>query len=132
MTVQALVLLMVSNISLFIGIIGILIILVGAIRGFHEYLFAHDKDFQQIRLTLGSHLILGLDFLVCKDIIDTLLLDTGDQFWQDLAGLIVVVSIRIVLTHVTQQEISQLHQGQIELETLRKRKKNKKESSTKK
>ena len=103
----------IEDTSLLIGIIGILIIFVGAVRGFAEYLFCRTKDFQEIRLTLGSHLILGLDFLVCKDIIDTILLDSVSVFWQDLAALITVVAIRIILTHFAQREIEELKKSKI-------------------
>ncbi len=104
----------IEEVSLVIGLIGIFIILVGALRGFAQYLLSLDNPefFQEIRLTLGSHLILGLDFLVCKDIIDTLLLDTGSQFIQDISSLIVIVAIRIILTFFTMKEIQDLKEFQ--------------------
>ena len=53
-------------------------------------------------------MLLGLDFLVCKDLIDTLLLDSGAEFWRDLAGLSIIVCIRIVLSVLAQKEIHEL------------------------
>jgi len=97
--------------SLLIGVIGILIIVWGALKAFLIFLRHHThEDFQHIRLELGSHVILGLDFLVGKDIIDTLLLDTGARFWEDLAGLGTVVAIRIILTHFMLKEIRELEE----------------------
>ena len=60
---------------------------------------------------MSRYLILGLDFLVAKDIIDTILLDinkAGQQAWLDLARLIVVVSIRIILNHFLEKELKEL------------------------
>ena len=103
----------ISWLSLLIGLIGILIIAKGAIKAFICFLGSHThEDFQSVRLTLGSHVILGLDFLVGKDIIDTLLLDTGVKFWEDLAGLVTVVSIRIILTHFMLKEIRELEEAE--------------------
>lgn len=103
------ILMLVSWLSLAIGLIGIMIIVWGAVKAFHMFLQHHKhEDFQHIRLEMGSHVILGLDFLVGKDIIDTLLLDTGTKFWEDLAGLGTVVAIRIILTHFMLKEIRDL------------------------
>lgn len=106
---QELILRLVENLSMLIGVVGIGVILVGALKGLYYYLVTKDEhNFQHVRLVLGSHIILGLDFMVGKDIIDTMLLDSGAEFWRDLAGLITVVVIRIVLTHFMLQEIRDL------------------------
>lgn len=103
----------VENLSLVIGAIGIVIIAVGAFKGLYHYVVTRDEhNFQHARLVLGSHIILGLDFMVGKDIIDTILLDSGAEFWRDLAGLITVVSIRIVLTHFMLQEVRLIRQSE--------------------
>lgn len=96
-------------VSFGIGLVGISVILLGALRGIWEY-FAEcaTKRYPHIRATLGSHLILGLDFLVGKDVIDTILLDHGSEFWMDLAGLFSVVTIRIVLTYFLTQELKEI------------------------
>ncbi len=97
--------------SFTIGIVGILIIIIGAIRGFYHYLLHLRADnFAQIRYEVGSHIILGLDFLVGKDIIDTMLIDANnpEKFWMDLAALLTVVTIRIILTYFIQKEIADL------------------------
>ena len=113
---EKLILELVANLSLLIGMIGISIILVGALKGLYYYVVTPDKhNFQHVRLVLGSHIILGLDFMVGKDIIDTLLLDAGIEFWSDLASLITVVTIRIVLTHFMLQEIRELKEEEDEV-----------------
>lgn len=98
----------IENISLFIGILGVFFILLGSLKGALEYFTHYTTRYQQTRLTVGNNLIVGLDFLVCKDIIDTLLLDSGAEFWRDLVGLAVVVTIRIVLTLMIRKEIDDL------------------------
>lgn len=96
-------------ISLVIGLLGITIILIGALRGAWEYVKkCKTHRYPHVRATVGSHLILGLDFLVGKDIIDTILLDKGEQFWVDLAGLFSVVIIRIILTYFLSKELKDL------------------------
>lgn len=97
----------IGNISFFVGLIGILVIVIGALIGIYRY-FHPKYQIHEIRFVLGNHIILGLDFLVGKDIIDTLLLDgTNDpnKFWMDLAGLFTVVIIRIILTYFTEKEL---------------------------
>lgn len=99
----------IESLSLAIGLIGITIILLGSIKGFTLFLERYPKsDFKKIRLILNSHIILGLDFLVGKDIIDTILLSPGESFWKDITGLIAVVFIRIILTHFMEKEIETL------------------------
>lgn len=98
----------IRHVSLTIGLIGMTIILIGSLRALGEYIRqCADKQHHDIRTTLGSHLVLGLDFLVGKDIIDTLLLlETNGVFWKSLAGLVTVVAVRIVLTHFLIRELN--------------------------
>ncbi|MCB9809549.1 DUF1622 domain-containing protein [Candidatus Peribacteria bacterium] len=87
-----------------IGLIGLFIIVVGSVKAmyyFFDSLFTRDHQHHQhshIRSVLGAHLILGLDFLVGKDVIDTLLIHSIGEIWETLASLVTVVGIRIVLT----------------------------------
>lgn len=101
----------IENLSIMIGLVGILIIVMGAGKALYDFFTKPDtEDFQQVRLTLGAHVILGLDFLVGKDIIDTMLLNTNewDQFWMELLSLIIVVVIRIVLNYFMLKEIQEI------------------------
>jgi uncharacterized membrane protein len=102
----------VGNISFFIGLFGIIIISVGIILGIVNYLFLLDKKYKNhqmevARFVLSKHLILGLDFFVAQDIINTFLLN-GQQELIDLAQLIVVVVLRVVLNHFLGREIKDL------------------------
>ncbi len=100
----------IEYIALGIGVVGILIILLGCLRGFYNYLIKTDHEFPMIRIILGSHLILGLDFLVGKDVIDTILLEPGPDFNQHLISLITIVVIRIVLSFVVERELKDLRE----------------------
>jgi len=104
----------IQQISFTIGLIGILVIIIGAIRGLYHYLLhLRENNFAQIRYEVGSHIILGLDFLVVKDIMDTMLIQTEEieKFWMELVALVTVVAIRIILTYFIQQEIKNIDQS---------------------
>ncbi|HEY5714057.1 MAG TPA: DUF1622 domain-containing protein [Candidatus Gracilibacteria bacterium] len=107
----------IKYVSFSVGVVGISVIAMGAARGLYHYiLHLREDNFRNIRYELGSHLILGLDFLVAKDIIDTLLIDVnGEQqlFWMELALLITVVMVRITLTYFTQKELNELGRKKI-------------------
>lgn len=94
--------------SFLIGVFGVFIIISGAGAAAMKYIKDKEVHFNQLRCILAEYLILGLDFLVCKDVIDTLLLDSGQEFWKDLVSLVAVVSVRIVLTYFTMKEIDTL------------------------
>jgi uncharacterized membrane protein len=57
-----------------IGLVGILVIVLGVAQGF--YMFLKGDTFWQIRLVLVKHILLGLDFLIARDIIETVILKT--------------------------------------------------------
>lgn len=106
----------VTHLSLVVGTIGIVVILVGALRaalmfikqGMLPLKDPKAAEYSSIRLVLGGHIILGLDFLVAKDIMDTMLLTPGHDIWKELAILISVVTVRIVLTHFMLKEMREL------------------------
>jgi uncharacterized membrane protein len=118
------ILLVVSELSLILGLLGIFIILVGAGRGAWKFMNpkVHTK-LRLIRMELGSHTILGLDFLVGKDIIDTLLLNVEDLsiFYANLIGLFAVVMIRIILTYFTGKELKEIRVQEKLIEKRRKK-----------
>ncbi len=99
----------INTISFIVGLVGIFIILVGAAKGFYRFI-RNNTGLREIRLELGSHTILGLDFLVGKDIIDTLLLGTESEseVYTHLIGLFSVVIIRIILTYFTGKELREI------------------------
>lgn len=105
----------VGTISFVIGLIGVIVILVGVLKTVFLYCFQHEKIyFGKLRLILNTHLILGLDFFIGKDIIDTFLMDSKVFAWQDLLTLIVVIAVRIVLTHFLEKEIENIKEKETE------------------
>jgi uncharacterized membrane protein len=80
-----------------IGYVGIFVMIVGAAKGL--YMFVCRTILQRdvranIRIELGQHLALGLEFLVGKDIIESLVHPT----WDDLGKLCAIIAIRSALT----------------------------------
>jgi len=91
-------------VSFILGIFGVFIIIIGSIKSAWEYIKNTNDSFQKIRLIFSQHLIIGLDFFVGKDIIDTLI-HTGENFWEEVTIIIIVVIIRIVLTIMAEREL---------------------------
>ena len=116
----------------FIGLFGGFIIVVGVYKAGRIYLKqTHDLFFKQSRLELTQHLILGLDFLVAKDVLDSLAVRTDTTV---LLNLAVLVGLRILLTHFVNKELDELNLMNPYSEHKKKRKteKTKKFKSTKK
>lgn len=98
------------NISFVVGIIAIAIIIWGVIQGIRTTL--KDKSHRskpigakinalyKSRNVIGSHLLLGLEFLIAADIIRTIVKPT----LQDLAILGGIVAIRTVISHFIVKE----------------------------
>ncbi len=59
-------------IALIIGGVGVLIIFAGSVLAGFE--FFKKTEFVDIRLKLVSYILLGLDFLIAKDIIETVII----------------------------------------------------------
>ncbi len=97
--------------SLLLGLFGIIIILIGSGKSALEYIIHGNNSFQQIRLIFSQHLIIGLDFFVGKDIIDTMLINTGEKFWEEIAILIIVVIIRVILTVMAERELKTIREN---------------------
>ena len=112
----------IEDTALAIGIIGILIIFTGSIKALWAYTI-EKHYFSEIRIILGKHLILGLDFLVGKDVVDTLLLSPGPEFYQNLWALITIVLIRIIISYVVLKELQEIETVTLPLENSTKKKK---------
>jgi uncharacterized membrane protein len=98
------------HISVGIGLLGVLVIVFGVAAGLvrlfrTEYLSARGKDVESdrkhLRHALGYYLLLGLEFLIASDIIDTLMRPT----LQDLATLGAIVLIRTVISYSLNAEL---------------------------
>ena len=90
----------------FDGLIGILVISIGILKAL--YFFIRDKTFWQIRVILVKHILLGLDFLIARDIIETVILKSDKALWIDLAALILIIVIRVIFSHFAEKEMDQL------------------------
>ena len=98
------------QISFVIGLLGVLVIVFGVATGLVrllriEFLSARGRnvedDRKHLRRALGYYLLLGLEFLIASDIIDTLVRPT----LQDLATLGAIVLIRTVISYSLNAEL---------------------------
>lgn len=96
--------------SLGIGILGVLVIVFGVASGLLRFVRSEiraargkdaDPDRQQLRHLLGYYLLLGLEFLIAADIIDTLMKPSI----QDLLVLGSIVLIRTIISHSLNAEL---------------------------
>ncbi|MEG0993417.1 MAG: DUF1622 domain-containing protein [Bacteroidales bacterium] len=94
--------------------ISIVIVVYGTIIGFirfvrNEMNRIHHKfkqtDLRRIRVECGSYLLLGLEFLIASDILETVL----HPDLQELALLGGIVIVRIVLSYFLNREIKELN-----------------------
>jgi uncharacterized membrane protein len=100
-------------IAIAIGIIALLVILWGVVKGLVELVRAEISRRQQegerllslghARYDIGYHLLLGLEFLIAADIIRTIVKPTLEE----LAILGSIVVIRIVIGYFIGKEIEQ-------------------------
>ncbi len=100
-----------ENISLAIGMIAIVIIVWGVILGLFEFLKNEFYRFRskdtkiitlhKIRHTVGSYLLLGLEFLIAADIIRTIVKPTLEE----LAILGGIVVIRTIISYFLGKEL---------------------------
>jgi len=98
-----------------IGVLGVLIIVFGVAGGMirflrTEWLFVRgkevDDDRKRLRQVLGYYLLLGLEFLIAADIIDTLMKPSV----QDLIVLGAIVLIRTIISYSLNAELRFEHQ----------------------
>lgn len=97
--------------SLGIGVLGVIVIVLGVLRGLASFLGAEFNaarggsvadDRRKLRQTLGYYLLLGLEFLIAADIIDTLLKPEPAE----LITLGAIVAIRTVISFSLNAELS--------------------------
>ena len=84
-----------------IGVLGVLVIIFGVACG-REI----DEDRKRLRHVLGYYLLLGLEFLIAADIIDSLMKPSV----QDLLVLGAIVLIRTVISYSLNAELKSEHQ----------------------
>jgi uncharacterized membrane protein len=96
--------------SIAVGLLGALVILLGVLRGLMAFVRAeataaggHEVSGprRELRQVLGYHLLLGLEFLIAADILDTLMTPQLNE----LLTLGVIVLIRTVISHSLNAEL---------------------------
>ncbi len=104
--------------SFSIGVLGVLVIVFGVAGGLARFLRAEalslrginvETDRKRLRSVLGYYLLLGLEFLIAADIIDTLMKPSA----QDLIVLGAIVLIRTVISFSLNAELKSEHQSKI-------------------
>ncbi len=100
------------SVAFIIGVIGVIIILIGLVEALIIYI-KDSRNFQKIRYVIGKHILLGLDFLVVKDILETVFLRGSDVKMMDIILLVVIVAIRVVLTTHTSKGIQEMEEEMI-------------------
>ena len=97
-------------VSVSIGVLGVLVIVFGILTGLIRLVRAEvkaarggsmDEDRRRLRHVLGYYLLLGLEFLIAADIIDTLMKPNV----QDLIVLGAIVLIRTVISYSLNAEL---------------------------
>lgn len=89
-----------------IGYLGVSIMCLGAVQGLVRFLFDYTKgedNITQIRVDLAKHLSLGLEFLVGKDIIETIIQPT----FHSLVLLTAIIMIRTLIAYILTRELAQ-------------------------
>ena len=95
-----------------IGVLGVLVIMFGVCCGLVRFVRSEflavrglgvDEERKQLRHVLGYYLLLGLEFLIAADIIDTLMKPST----QDLIILGAIVAIRTVISYSLNSELAQ-------------------------
>lgn len=94
-----------------IGVLGVGVIVFGVLSGLVRFVRAEvaaargssvDEERKQLRHVLGYYLLLGLEFLIAADIIDTLMKPST----QDLIILGAIVAIRTVISYSLNAELA--------------------------
>jgi len=102
--------------SFAIGVLGVLVIVFGVTTGLLRFARSEfrsvrganvNDDRKQLRHLLGYYLLLGLEFLIAADIIDTLMKPSV----QDLILLGAIVFIRTVISYSLNAELKSKHQA---------------------
>jgi uncharacterized membrane protein len=93
-----------------ISVLGVLVIMFGVLSGVARFFRSEllsmrgtdvQADRRTLRQVLGYYLLLGLEFLIAADIIETLIKPTA----QDLITLGAIVAIRTVISYSLNSEL---------------------------
>lgn len=96
--------------GIWVGIMGIFIIITGIVKSFYQYIIAefdnerNDRQFDTIRYNLGKYLLLWLEFLIAADILETIF----DPTLEHIAILGGIVVIRTILNFFLNRELDHI------------------------
>ena len=102
-----------------IGCVGVLIIFVGSIRALWLFIkkpIVKNILLSDIRIDLGHYLALGLEFLIAKDVIETL----AEPTWEHLGKLAIIIALRSALTMFLAHEVKEVREEMEEEGLIRK------------
>lgn len=94
-----------------VGLLGVLVIVVGVLIGVVRFIRSEvssilglnvEPERRKVRQLLGYYLLLGLEFLIAADIVDTLVRPNP----QDLLVLGAIVTIRTVISYSLSAELA--------------------------
>lgn len=97
----------VETIALALGCVGIAFIAAGTVIAFLQYLnsvFIRQHSMPQVRLTLGTYTLIGLEFMVGQDIVETVI----NTEFEHLVSLGLIVVLRTVLEFFLGKEVEHL------------------------
>ncbi len=92
-----------------IGYVGVAILMVGSAKAlwmFTRFFATRKGRFSHIRIDLGKHLALGLEFFIGKDIIESVVHPT----WDDLGKLGAIIALRTVITIFLSRELKEVEE----------------------
>lgn len=96
--------------AVFIGLVGVLVIITGVIKSLRDFMILQMGDKSKkvttdsIRYFLGTYLLLGLEFLVAADIVETVFKPSLEQL-MILGGIVI---IRTVLNFFLNKELEHI------------------------
>lgn len=106
-----------EHVVLVIEIVSALILLIGFLKaavGFfvsearHASLTGSPNRLSQLRLTLGTYILLGLDFYIVSDIIHSMIRPE----WKELLNLLLIVVMRTTIGFFLGKEITEIEKTQ--------------------
>lgn len=90
-----------------IGYIGVTVMAFGGIKSALHFILSSirgNNHLPYIRIDLGKHLALGLEFLVGKDIIETIIRPS----WDELGKLAAIIVLRTAVTMMLSWELKEI------------------------
>ncbi len=103
------------------GYMGIFAIALGGMIALFlaaKSIFSKKSMLAEIRITMGQYLALGLEFLIGKDILESII----NPSWDRLGKLAAIIAIRTVITFFLARELKEI-KSEIEIEKVKRKSK---------